>query len=98
MSQATPTAQPPALEPAADDGVRVTIAGLVLWAVALVACLVQRDALVERGASWWTWSAACGLAVGLGLLGYCLRRARVYREHRGPGAPDVEQPPAGGAG
>ncbi|MCU0283327.1 MAG: hypothetical protein MUD13_05415 [Candidatus Nanopelagicales bacterium] len=95
MAQPTPTAQPTALEPAADDGVRITVAGLLLWAVALAACLLQRDALAERGASWWIWSAVCGLLIGLGLLGYCARRARVYREHGG----DADQAGAGsGAG
>jgi hypothetical protein len=97
MDAPTPLA-PVALQPAADDGVRVTVAGLVLWAVALVVCLVQRDALAERGATWWTASAACGLVIGGGLLGYCLRRARAYREHARPGAQGPEQPAAGAAG
>jgi O-antigen/teichoic acid export membrane protein len=98
MAQPTPAAQPLALQPAADDGVRITLAGLVLWAVALVACVLQRDTLAERGAAWWTWSAACGLIVGLGLLGYCVRRARVYREHGRTDATGAEHPMAGGAG
>jgi hypothetical protein len=83
-------AQPPALEPVPDDGVRVVALGLVVWALALVACLVQRDALAARGATWWTWTAGCGLVVGAGLLAYCVRRARVYRGHgTGPGAGGV---------
>ncbi|MCU0300611.1 MAG: hypothetical protein MUF35_03280 [Candidatus Nanopelagicales bacterium] len=87
MSEPTPTpgpVQPLVLEPVADDGVRAVAVGLVLWLVALVACLLLGGALVDRGAAWWTWTAVSGLLIGTALLAYCVRRARVYREHVDP--------------
>ncbi|HEX6887300.1 MAG TPA: hypothetical protein VF143_04265 [Candidatus Nanopelagicales bacterium] len=94
MPEPTPPA-PPDLAPVPDSGVRPAVFGLVLWAFALGACLLQRDALAERGASWWTLTSVCGLVIGLGLLLFTVRRARVYREHEaqvggagGHGAPE----------
>lgn len=70
------------IEPDPDDGVAAVTVGLVLWAVAAVACFVFRDALADRGADWWVWTSLAGLGIGVGLLGFTRRRARVYREHR----------------
>lgn len=69
------------IEPDPDDGVAAVTVGLVLWAVAVVACFAWRDALSERGADWWVWTSLAGLGIGVGLLGFTRRRARVYREH-----------------
>jgi len=70
------------IEPDPDDGVAAVTVGLVLWAAAAVASFVFRDALADRGADWWVWTSLAGLGIGLGLLGFTRRRARVYREHR----------------
>jgi ABC-type nickel/cobalt efflux system permease component RcnA len=96
MSEPTPPG-PPVLEPVPDSGVRPAVIGLVLWGIALVACVLRRDALAARGAGWWTATAACGLVIGAGLLVFTLRRARVYREHdaqvRAAGAQDPDRTP-----
>jgi hypothetical protein len=56
-----PTKQAP--PPLKVDTVRVVIAGIGLWAVALVVLLLLGDR-VDR---MWTWT--CVAAIGLGLLG-----------------------------
>jgi Protein of unknown function (DUF2530) len=53
----------PAPPPLQVDTARVVIAGIGLWAVALVVLLVLGDR-VDR---MWTWT--CVAAIGLGLLG-----------------------------
>ena len=70
------------LEPVPDDGVGATIVGLGLWLLAGAACLVLRDQLAARGATWWAWTCLVGLGFGVGLLWFLRRRARVYRAHR----------------
>jgi hypothetical protein len=70
------------IEPDPDDGVAAVTVGLGLWAVAVVACFIWRDALADRGADWWVWTSVAGLGIGVGLLWFTRRRARVYREHR----------------
>jgi hypothetical protein len=89
-----PTAIP--VEPDPDDGVAAVTVGLVLWAVAGVACFLWRDTLADRGAEWWAWSSLAGLGIGLGLLGFTRRRARVYREY-GQRAQGAASSPAGPA-
>lgn len=81
--------EPLALEPVPDDGVGAVSVGLVLWAVLGAACLVQRDELAARGAQWWAWTCVAGLGIGLAMLWFTRRRARVYREHlaHSPGSP-----------
>lgn len=71
-----------ALEPVPDDGVGATVVGLGLWLLAGVACLLLRDELAARGAQWWAWTCVAGLGIGVGLLWFTRRRARVYRAHR----------------
>lgn len=79
--------QVPAPKPVDVDGVRTVLVGTVLWAVALVVCLFQRDALVAAGNEWWLWTCLAG--VGLGLLGYsyarrrrdAIRRVHSYQQH-----------------
>ena len=84
--------QVPAPKPVDVDGVRTVLIGTGLWGVALVVCLVRRDALVEAGNEWWLWTCLAG--VGLGLLGYsyarrrrdAIRRVRTYQQdHRAKG-------------
>jgi len=71
------------LEPVADDGVRATVVGLMLWLLAGVACLLLREQLADRGSQWWVWTCLAGVGIGLGMLWFTRRRARAYREHRG---------------
>lgn len=57
--------------------VGVTIAGLVLWVVAfvLLATVFHHD-LQRHHATWWLWSCACGIVLGLYGLRTALRRRR----------------------
>ena len=77
MSTAGPTGDPvPAeeLQPVAVPMTRIVEIGLVVWAVALVVCLVV-PALREGSRSWWPWCCATGIVLGLIGLAY-LRRGR----------------------
>ena len=57
------------------DAVPVVVAGTVLWAIALVVCLLALDDLRDAGRGWWP--VACGWGVALGLIG--LRHTRRRR-------------------
>ena len=56
------------------NDVRTTVVGTVLWAVALLACLVFRDRLDEAGRGWWIGTCAGGLALGVVGIVYTRRR------------------------
>ena len=56
------------------DGVAAVGVGTVLWAVALVLCLVLRGPLTDAGRGWWTW--VCLTGVLLGAAGYVFVRRR----------------------
>lgn len=92
MSQSGPAQ----IAPVDDDGVVATIIGVIIWAVALFACLVGRDSLAERGKEWWLWTCAAGLGYGLGMVVVVRRRASAYRAHRerlgGPGTQGATDP------
>ncbi len=61
-------------EPLHVDTPRIILAGLVLWALALVLSLVVRP--LHTGArDWWPWAAVAGLALGIAGLTY-VRRGR----------------------
>jgi hypothetical protein len=76
-------AQPdPVLEPVDDDGVAATTVGIVIWAVAAVACLLGREQLAERDAQWWVWTCLAGALYGVAMLVFMRRRAQAYRAHR----------------
>ncbi len=53
---------------------RVILAGIGLWALALVVVLVV-PALHEGGRSWWPWTCVSGIALGFAGYAY-LRRGR----------------------
>lgn len=88
---ATPAehAEPPAaaLVSATDDGVGAATVGTVLFAVALVVCLLRREALTARGDQWWIWACASGVLVGVAFRTFASRRARVYQAHAHDAAP-----------
>lgn len=78
------SAEPPAphrsVAPLDVDAVSTVAIGTVLWAVALVGCLVFRDTLADDGREWWTWTCVAGVVLGcLGLLITTRRRARLAR-------------------
>jgi hypothetical protein len=53
---------------------RIVEVGMVVWAVALVVCLVV-PTLREGSRSWWPW--CCGTGIVLGAIGLAyLRRGR----------------------
>ncbi|HEX3823636.1 MAG TPA: DUF2530 domain-containing protein [Mycobacteriales bacterium] len=59
----------------AHDEVLPVVVGLVLWAVALVVLAVFfRHDLQRHHATWWLWSCALGLVLGLYGLRFALRR------------------------
>jgi len=60
------------------DDVAIVTLGTVLWALALIAALVLRDRLDDRGRDDWVWVAAAG--VFLGLVG--IRQVRRRRADR----------------
>ena len=69
--------EPPAAEelrPVAVPMTRIVEIGLVVWAAALVVCLVI-PTLREGSRSWWPWCCVAGIVLGLAGLGY-LRRGR----------------------
>jgi hypothetical protein len=61
-------------EPLRTNDRATVLAGIGLWAVALVATLVFHDRLAADGHSWWAWAALAGVGLGLAGLDY-LRRA-----------------------
>ncbi|HEU5001088.1 MAG TPA: DUF2530 domain-containing protein [Lapillicoccus sp.] len=77
MSSSGRVGEPPPAEelrPVAVPMTRIVEIGLVVWAVALVVCLVV-PALREGSRSWWPWCCVAGIVLGLAGLGY-LRRGR----------------------
>jgi membrane protein DedA with SNARE-associated domain len=53
------------------------VAGTILWAVALVVLAVFfRSDLQRHDASWWLWTCALGVLMGLYGIRYALRRRR----------------------
>jgi MYXO-CTERM domain-containing protein len=71
--------QAPEVAPLDVDGVAAVAVGTVLWAVALVACLIFRVPLSEAGNAWWTWVCAAGALLGLAGLWFVRRRRDAYR-------------------
>jgi len=64
--------QPP--RPLAVDTVKVLLAGLAVWAVALVVTLAV-PSLHTANRDWWPWACVAGLVIGtIGVL--YLRRGR----------------------
>ena len=51
------------------------LAGIGLWAVALVATLVFHGRLAADGRGWWTWTALAGIGLGVAGLDYLRRMA-----------------------
>jgi hypothetical protein len=66
--------------PSDADAVRPVTVGTVLWLIALVVLVLNRDALTENDAQWWIGAAAAGAA--LGVLGIVVTRSRA-RSRRG---------------
>lgn len=64
------------VEPLDVDAVRTVQIGTALWAVALVLTLVARDALQDEGRTWWIWTCATGVVLGLLGLVITMRRRR----------------------
>lgn len=65
-----PTSGP--LAPAQVDTARIVVAGTAIWAVALVVTLVV-PALRTGERSWWPWTCATGVLLGLAGLAYVTR-------------------------
>lgn len=60
------------LAPARVDTVRIVVAGLAAWAVALVVTLVV-PSLHTGERDWWPWTCVAGLVLGLLGLAYVVR-------------------------
>ena len=69
------------VEPLAIDTIHVVLAGLTVWAVALLVTLVV-PALHSGDRDWWPWTCVAGLVIGaLGLI--YIRRGRASAAQRG---------------
>lgn len=75
-----PATRRPDPDPLPTDMRRVVLAGMAVWAVALVAALVSLGWLRDTGRGWWAWVPVAGLA--LGVVGL---RTRFVRERRQAG-------------
>ncbi|KQM82898.1 DUF2530 domain-containing protein [Agromyces sp. Leaf222] len=51
--------------PARADARKAVLAGTALWLVALVVCLLLRDALASSGLGWLIWACAVGVLIGV---------------------------------
>jgi len=51
--------------PARADARKAVLAGTALWLVALVVCLLLRDALASSGLGWLIWACAVGVLLGV---------------------------------
>jgi membrane protein DedA with SNARE-associated domain len=59
------------------DEIHAAIAGIALWAIALVVLAVFfRHDLARHHATWWLWSCGLGLVLGLYGLRFASRRRR----------------------
>lgn len=67
------------LRPLDVDGVRAVVVGTVLWAIALVTCLVFTSRLREDGHLWWIATSVCGVVLGFAGIAYSLRRRAAIR-------------------
>ncbi len=56
------------------DDRRAVLVGTALWVLALLACLVARDALAAAGHGWWTGVCVAGVVIGAAGLGLLQRR------------------------
>jgi hypothetical protein len=56
------------------DDRKAVLVGLALWVVALVTMLIFIEPLINAGLSWWLWTCAAGLVLGLAGLLYTQRR------------------------
>ena len=66
------------LEPLDVDGVGAILVGTIVWAIALVACLLLRDQLTAEGRGWWVGSCLAGFLLGLPGLWFVRRRRAAY--------------------
>ena len=81
--------EPPAVKALDNDGVGVTTAGTIVWAVALVITSLSYSWLHKHG---WQWAiGTCAIAVVLGLIGiwYTVRRRSAYRAAEALGDPRI---------
>ncbi len=51
--------------PVTTDDRKAMLVGIALWLVALAVLLTFLTPLVTSGNSWWLWTCAAGLALGL---------------------------------
>jgi uncharacterized membrane protein YidH (DUF202 family) len=63
------------------DGYRVTVLGLIAFAVGSAVCAFFYDTLQREGNGWWLGVCLSGLALGLMGLAYC----RFRRDRRSAG-------------
>ncbi|MET4157438.1 DUF2530 domain-containing protein [Agromyces sp. PvR057] len=71
--------------PARADARKAVLAGTALWLVALVVCLLLRDALASSGLEWLIWACAVGLLIGVAALAV-VQAIRRRRNRQGAGA------------
>jgi hypothetical protein len=67
------------VEPSPADGVNAFAIGTIGFVVLELLALWQRDGLRTVGYDWLVWTGLAGVIIGLGGLGYALRRRSVHR-------------------
>ena len=64
------------LAPLEVNGITAVTVGTIIWVIATVACLIQREQLETAGRGNWVWISACGVLLGLLGIRYTRRRVR----------------------
>ncbi len=69
----------PTVTPLDLDAVRTVQVGTVIWTIALVVLLPFHDRLANSGHTWWLWTCAVGVLLGVAGIAFTTRRRRRIR-------------------
>ena len=74
----------PSVTPLDLDAVRTVQVGTVIWTIALVVLLPFHDRLAQSDHTWWLWTCAVGVGLGVAGIAFTTRRRRRIRDRRQP--------------
>ena len=63
------------VDPLDVTGVRTVVVGTGIFLLAFLVLLPFTDELREQGRTWWLWTCATGVGLGIFGISYCRRRA-----------------------